>query len=378
MAVAAGNHQFAFNVYHLLRKSGKDNFLFSPFSLTLAMAVAYMGARGDTARQIADVLHFNLPDDELHASLHQISQALVSAPFKDMAKDQVFKLALENSMWVQGGYALLPPFLEAAKQYYDSGIHVVDFITAPEEARQQINTRIKEVTEGKISELLPPGAIIPLTRLVLTNAVYFLADWLNQFDAAMTSTGDFHLLGGSDKPVSLMKQGEHFDYAEGDGYQVIRLPYIGRNVVMTIILPDLDNFHKFENGISGDFVTMLSSKLINVKVDLTLPRFGFSSQYSMVEIFRKLGMENAFGEADFSGINGEKDLYISNIFHKTHISVDEAGTEAAAASAVVFNLRGGAFVVEKVEFKADHPFIFMIQEIRSGTILFLGRMCNPA
>ncbi len=260
---------------------------------------------------------------------------------------------------------------------YGAGLRLLDFANEPEEARVTINDWVSEETEGKIEDLIAQGAIDPLTRLVLTNAIYFNAAWAQPFQEGATRDGSFTLLSGDRVTVPMMHQTESFGYAQGDGYQAVELPYDGREMSMVIVLPERGEFDAFEHSLDAGRMKDVIEGLARQEVSLTMPRFEFDSEFSLSRVLADLGMPAAFsGEADFSGMTGGKDLFISDVLHKAFVSVDEVGTEAAAATAVV--MKALAVPDEPVTVTLDHPFLFLIRDIETGAILFVGRVLDPS
>jgi serpin B len=372
-----GNSAFAFDLYQQL-KSEEGNLFYSPYSISLALAMTYAGARGETETQMADALDFFLAQDRLHPAFNALALELDSrgqgAEGKD---DEGFRLNIVNAIWGQEGYEFLADFLDVLAVNYGAGLRVLDFMGAPEESRVTINDWVADQTEGRIEDLIPQGLINSLTRLVLTNAIYFNAAWLNPFDEDATQDGDFYLLDGSQVKVPMMSQSEHLGYAEGDGYLAVELPYDGEELSMVILLPDSGQFGAFENSLSAETVAAIIESLDYREVNLTMPKFEFDSEFSLLEALSALGMPIAFsGSADFSGMTGNRELFISEVVHKAFVSVDEEGTEAAAATAVVMVMSAPPGPV--VEVTIDRPFIFLIRDIETGTILFVGRTLNPS
>lgn len=374
-----GNTAFAFDLYRALREKEEGNFFYSPFSISIALAMAWAGARGKTERQMAETLHFTLPPDRLHAAFNALDLELARRGQGAKGKDEKrFRLHIFNALWGQKGYRFLPEFLETLARHYDAGLRLLDFASDPEGARKTINDWVSEQTEGRIRDLIPPGAIDTLTRLVLTNAIYFNAAWANPFDPAETRDGAFHLLDGSQVTVPMMRQTAGYRYAAGDGFQAVELPYDGRELAMVILLPDADRFEEFERSLDAGRLEEILSGLADQEVTLTMPRFRVESDFSLKDTLTAMGMPVAFepGRADFSGMNGRRDLYISAVLHKAFVAVDENGTEAAAATAVIFKEAGAP--MQPVEVTVDHPFIFLIRDLQTGAILFIGRVVNPA
>jgi serpin B len=375
-----GNSAFAFDLYQALREGneGDGNLFYSPHSISLALAMTYAGARGETERQMADVLRFTLSQDRLHPAFNSLDLELARRGEGAEGKDEDgFRLNIANALWGQDGYEFLPEFLDALAQNYGAGLRLLDFASAPEESRVTINEWVSDRTEDKIRDLIPEGAIDPLTRLVLTNAIYFNAAWNYPFEESLTEDGSFDLLDGGEVSVPMMMQTESFGYAEGEGYQAVELLYAGRELSMVILLPKAGEFEAFERSLDADRVDAIVEALAHREVALTMPKFEFDSRFSLSRSLAAMGMQDAFNDAaDFSGMTGDRDLFISDVIHQAFVSVDEAGTEAAAATAVI--MAELAMPEEPVEFTVDHPFMFMIRDIETGTILFVGRVVDPS
>ncbi|MGD9116566.1 MAG: serpin family protein [Dehalococcoidia bacterium] len=373
-----GNSAFAFDLYQQL-KSEEGNIFYSPYSISLALAMTYAGARGETETQMADTLDFLLSQDDLHPAFNALALELASRGEGAQGKDdEGFRLNIVNAIWGQKDYAFLNSFLDTLAVNYGAGLRLLDFINETEAARVTINDWVAEQTEGRIEDLIPQGALNAWTRLVLTNAIYFNAAWLNPFDEGGTYDGTFHRLDGSQVTVPMMRQTESFGYGEGDGYQAVALPYDGNELDMVILLPDSGQFEAFEAALSAETVAGIIDDISYQKVALTMPQFEFESEFSLKEALAALGMPIAFddSQADFSGMAGNQELYISDVIHKAFVSVDEEGTEAAAATAVI--IAASAAPAEPVTVTIDRPFIFLIRDIESGAILFVGRTMNPA
>jgi serpin B len=372
-----GNSAFAFNLYQALRDED-GNLFYSPYSISLALAMTYAGARGDTEQQMADTLQFILSQDRLHPAFNSLDLELSRRGEGAEGKDgEGFRLNIVNAIWGQKDYEFLSQFLDLLAENYGAGLRVLDFINAPEESRITINDWVSDQTEGRIEDLIPQGLINSLTRLVLTNAIYFNAAWEYSFPEDRTVDGPFYLLGGGEVTVPMMRQTESFGYAEGDGYQAVELPYDGGELSMVILLPQTGNFGAFENSLDSQQIAGIIENLEGRQVTLAMPKFEFESEFSLRETLSAMGMPIAFsGSADFSGMTGNRDLYIADVVHKAFVSVDEAGTEAAAATAVVMELT--ATPGEPVEVTIDRPFIFLIRDIETGAILFVGRVVNPS
>ena len=371
-----GNTRFALDLYRVLYDPAANVF-YSPYSISLALAMTYAGARGQTEREMAQALRFTLPQAELHPAFNALDQALASRG--ERTKDgQRFRLHVANALWGQKDYAFLPAFLDLLAQHYGAGLRLVDYESAPEPARQTINRWVEEETEQKIKDLLPPGSINNLTRLVLSNAIYFNAGWLYPFQEKATADGAFHLLNGSTVTVPMMQQSERLSYAEGQGYQAVELPYVGGELSMVILLPAEGQFQAFAQGLDGSRLAVILQSAEQTQVALTLPRFKYESSVRLKDALVRLGMVQAFDvmAADFTGMTARPELFIDNVYHKAFVAVDEKGTEAAAATAVVMQLKG--MPAQPVQVRVDRPFIFLIRDIETGAVLFLGHVVNPA
>ncbi len=373
--LVAGNNQFAIDLYHVLFDK-RGNLFYSPYSISLALAMTYAGARGETEQQMADVLRFALPQELLHPAFNALDQALASRGER-LNEEQRFRLNIANAIWGQQDFDFLAPFLDTLAENYGAGLRLLDFVKAPEDARQTINRWVEEETEDKIKDLLPAGSISSDTRLVLSNAIYFNAAWMYPFEESVTQDGAFRLLDGSEATVPMMRESERLGYAEGAGLQAVELPYVGGELSMVILLPAAGRFEEFVEALDGRQLDAILADMSRVEVQLTMPKFEYESGFRLKDALRRLGMKEAFsGDADFSGMTGGRDLFISDVYHKAFVAVDEEGTEAAAATAVVMELT--AVAGRPVEVKVDRPFVFLIRDIDSGAILFLGHVVNPA
>jgi len=371
-----GNSAFAFELYGVLRQE-EGNLFYSPHSISVALAMTYAGARGETAQQMATTLQFILEQERLHPAFNWLDAELASRGEGAAGQDgEGFRLNIVNAIWGQKDYEFLSDFLDVLAENYGAGLRILDFITETEKSRLAINQWVSDQTEGRIKDLIPQGAIDALTRLVLTNAIYFNAAWEYPFDEDMTADGPFYLLDGGQVTVLMMKQTESFGYTDGEGYQAVELLYDGDELSMVIILPEDGQFEVFEEGLEAEKVSDIISGLQLAEVTLTMPRFEFDSEFSLKDTLAGMGMPVAFsGAADFSGMTGTPNLYISEVLHKAFVSVDEAGTEAAAATAVIVGET--AMPGHPVEVTIDRPFIFLIRDIEMGAILFVGRVLNP-
>ena len=371
-----GNSAFAFNLYQELRKK-EGNLFYSPYSISVALAMTYAGARGDTAEEMAATLQFLLEQDRLHPAFNWLDAELASRGEGAQGKDgEGFRLNIVNAIWGQKDYGFLSTFLDVLAENYGAGLRILDFVTEPEKSRVTINEWVSDQTEDRIKDLIPQGAIDVLTRLVLTNAIYFNAAWEYPFDEDMTADGPFYLLDGGQVTVPMMQQMQSFGYTDGEVYQAVELLYDGDELSMVILLPASGNFEAFEEGLEAQQISDIISDLQLAQVTLTMPKFEFDSEFSLKDTLAEMGMPAAFSEAaDFSGMTGTRDLCISAVLHKAFVSVDEAGTEAAAATAVIVGET--AVPGQSVEVTVNRPFIFLIRDIETGSILFVGRVLNP-
>jgi serpin B len=373
-----GNSAFAFELYQAL-KGKEGNIFYSPYSISLALAMTYAGARGETAQQMADTLHLLLDQDRLHPAFNWLDAELASRGEGAQGKDgEGFRLNIVNAMWGQKDYEFLTDFLDVLAENYGAGLRILDFTTETEGSRLAINKWVSDQTEGRIKDLIPAGVINELTHFVLTNAIYFNAAWEHPFDKKMTADGPFYLLDGGQVTVPMMQQTESFGYAEGEGYEAVELLYDGDELSMVILLPGSGKFEAFEEGLQAQQVYDIISDLQLTGVTLTMPKFEFDSEFSLEDTLAEMGMPDAFfvSEADFSGMTGSPELFIWGVVHKAFVSVDEAGTEAAAATAVSGAPSAGP-PESTVQVTIDRPFIFLIRDIETGAILFVGRILNP-
>jgi serpin B len=377
MAIVEGNNAFAIALYGQLR-SQDGNLFFSPESISTALAMTYAGARGDTASEMAKTLHFTLPPERLHPAMGALLSDLNAA-------HKGYQLRVADSLWAQQNYVFLPDFLKLTRSDYGAGFNQVDFKGATEAARLTINQWVEQKTDNKIKELLQPGVLDSLTKMVLTNAIYFKGDWRTAFPKADTEDEDFHLSAARNVKAPLMHLSEGFDYFDGGTFQALAIPYKSGDLSMIVFLPkEIGGLPALEESLTASHMKQWLNQLHWVpKVILTLPKFKMTQQFGLAGTLGAMGMPRAFnpGNADFSGMTGNRDLYISAVIHKAFIDVDEKGTEAAAATAVV--MRGPTAMPPRFQlppppvFRADHPFVFLIRDNRSGGILFMGRVTDP-
>jgi serpin B len=382
-ALAADNNAFAFDLYHAIA-GGENNLLFSPYSLSQALAMMYARARAETAQEIADTLHFSLPQERLHPAFNALdldlrSRASPPPESKPGNKGQEigFELNIANAVWGQQGYPYRSEYLGLLAQNYGAGLQLVDFQKSAEEAVKVINHWVSEATNNRIRNIL--DSLDSDTRLVLANAVYFNAGWDMPFDEENTYSEPFHLLDGQTKNVDMMHQTESFPYSEGESWQAVELPYSNRDFGMAIILPREGQFRQIEEQMTGQWVKDVLQKIQVHEVILSMPKFRFeTTAIQLRNTLSEMGMPGAFSsKADFSGISDEP-LDIDSLLHKAFIQVDEKKTEAAAVTVLEEAPTGPApELPEAYEMRIDRPFIFLIRDKRTNTILFVGRVMDP-
>ena len=370
-----GNNAFGLDLYQTLR-SQDGNLILSPFSVSLALAMTYAGARGETETQMADVLNFG-PQDQGHNTFNALDLALEESPIVLDKDQEPMQLSIANSVWAEQTFTFLPDFLDTLSVNYGAGIQLMDFINSPDPSRKIINQWVSDETKDKINNLLPENSITSDTKMVLVNAIYFKADWLSPFDANDTYDSSFKLLDGSEVTVPMMGQQLYIPYFVGDGYAVAELPYAGESAVMTLLVPDEGRFEEIEAQVDGAMFNEALANLAPADVTLRMPKFEFESPFNLSDALIEMGMPLAFDEnrADFSGMTDQQDLYIGNVIHKAFVAVDEKGTEAAAATAVV--MEGATAMMPENVLTINRPFLFFIRDVETGQILFIGRVLNP-
>jgi len=369
-----GNREFAFDLFRELREE-EGNLFFSPYSISVALAMAYAGARGATAEAMKETMHFTLEQERLHPAFNALALGLLRRADES---DGEFRLTVANSSWGQRGHPFLADFLDVLSENYGAGVHLVDFAKNPEACRRAINNWVSEETNGKIREIIPPREISPVTRLVLANAIYLKALWPEPFDTELTVDRPFRLLDGREVMVPTMKGGALAPYARGEDYEAVwlRLSLASRCAVV-IIVPDLGAYERVEARLDAEWVETLRASRKEHAVHLFLPKFSYGSRFQLADALSSLGLASAFiSEADFSGMDGTRDLFISGVVHESFVAVDEFGIEAAGATAEVLAVSPPPAHPPLVELMIDRPFIFLIEDY-TGTILFMGRVLNP-
>ncbi|MCJ7676066.1 MAG: serpin family protein [Sedimentisphaerales bacterium] len=383
--VVQGNNEFALALFARLREN-QGNLFFSPYSISTALAMTYAGARGQTETQMAKVLHFPTlagekvpPEPVMQEGQFHSAFGVVVKDLNQRAKKGNYELAVANALWGQKGYKLLNDFLRLIETEYGGRLTEVDFVTATESARKTINAWVEEKTRDKIKELLKPGVLDAMTRLVLTNAIYFKGNWARQFKKDRTKQSPFTLASGEKVDAPMMNQTGEFRYMEAEDFQALELPYVDNELSMIILLPkETDALPKFEKTLNLEDFSQWLDRLHRREVIVSVPKFKMTSHFSLASVLTSMGMADAFSAtaADFSGITGGRDLFISAVIHKAYVDVNEEGTEAAAATGVTMRLTSVGPTQTPV-FRADHPFLFLIRDNHSGGILFIGRLMNP-
>lgn len=366
--IATANNAFAFDMYSMI-KSDVENIFFSPYSIFTAMAICYDGAEGSTKEQMSNVFYYPLSKPVLEGSTKEMIDTINS-------DNDAYDLETANALWVLEEYPLNEQYVLNAENYYDGMITPLDFAGQSEESRLIINSWVEKKTNDKIKDLLAEGSIDGNTRLIITNAVYFNGIWLQEFEEAGTRKKVFYLSDGQEKKVDTMYAIETYNYGKDKNAQILELPYKGDDISMYIILPSKNNIEEFENDLTLGYYNELKDNLNSDEVKILLPKFTFEARAELNEPLQDMGIVDAFdsGMADFSGISASDGLSISEVIHQAYIDVNEKGTEAAAATGIVMVVSQPYY---KYEFTADHPFMFFIEDKRTGCILFMGKVENP-
>jgi serpin B len=367
-----GNTAFACELYARLKGAGDANVFFSPYSISTALAMTSAGARGETDAQMVKALHFEPDPAKRHAAF-----AAMEADLNAVQKEGRVKLSVANSLWPQQGYPLLESFLKLTKQCYGASVTPLDF-REPEPARTTINTWVAEKTNQKIKNLMPAGTLDAMTRLVLVNAIYFKGNWSSPFKSEATQDAPFRLPSGRSVQAPLMFQKKHFKYGANDDLQMLEMPYAGGDLSMLVLLPKkADGLAALENNLTTANLATWTQQMGLPEVSVYLPKFKMTCKFGLNDTLQSMGVTDAFnpGKADFSGMDGRRNLFISAAVHKAFVEVNEQGTEAAAATGMAMGMT--ALPMRPIEFRADHPFLFLIREKSTGSILFVGRVTNP-
>jgi len=366
---------FAARLYSAVAGAENQNSFFSPASIATALAMTSTGARGETQRQMLEVLGYKDADP---ATLHAAFAELIKSTNGD-GGERAFQLTMANRLWGQKGLHFLPQFLNQTQKDYGAGLEEVDFAHNLEAARQTINAWVEKQTADKIKDLIKPGNLGPDSRLVLTNAIYFKGAWADPFKKEMTKEEAFQLSSDQKANVPMMHRNGRYHYAEDDAVQILELPYAGNEVSMVVILPrKVDGLSQIEKSIDAKWLADLPGRLKSRQVQVALPKFKMEARFELAQVLASMGMPLAFGpKADFSGMSTEEKLVIDEVIHQAYVDVNEEGTEAAAATAVTMRALAVHNPEAPVVFRADHPFTFLIRDTRSGAILFMGKVANP-
>jgi serpin B len=368
--LSAGNNEFATDLYGKLR-SKEGNLFYSPYSISTALAMTYMGARSETEKQMARTMHFGLGQEMLHPAMADLQARLGSKEHQAKA----YELNVANAVWVQEGYKLMPEFTKWMGAYYTGGLDKVDF-QKPQEATAKINGWVERQTKDKIRELFSPMMITKDTGCVLVNAIYFKGLWEKPFDKKLTADGDFHVSVDKAVRVPMMHMTGKFTLRDAHNMQLLSMPYKGGDLAMVVLLPkERDGLADLEKMLSPNNLETWLGYLQTTEVEVAVPRFKMAKSFELSKTLSDMGMVDAFtAKADFSGMEEKRELFISHVVHKAFVEVNEEGTEAAAATGVVMTR---AIHSEPVKFTADHPFVFAIRDNKTGSILFMGRVVNP-
>lgn len=369
-AVVEGNTAFAVRLY--LELSGEEgNLFFSPYSLSTALAMVYGGADGETEAHMRRAMFFG-PNNAVY---HNAYGALIERLNKQGQKGD-YRLLIANALWAQEDFQFLDSYLELVRENYNARAERVNYLTAPQKATETINAWVEDKTEGKITDLIAPGALSAQTRLVLTNAIYFKGSWAEQFDTSQTREAPFYISRQDTVQVPLMHRRDDYRYGQYEGVQVLEMPYKGDDLSMVVLLPEGREPLPLEQKLLPETLAAWMKGLRKQEVDVYLPKFTMTSKFELSKALAAMGMPLAFTQrADFSGMTGGKDLFISQVVHKAYVDVNEEGTEAAAATGV--EMRVTALPMQPPVFRADRPFLFVIKDNGTGAILFMGRVVKP-
>ena len=380
LAHTASMRAFALDLLH--QADGGDNLFLSPYSISVALAMTYAGTNGATESQLGSAMHFDLPEAELHPAFNALDLTLAGraaeVPEPDTGEPgDAFELSLVNQLFGQTGYPFESPFLDTLALNYGAGMRLLDFQADPETSRSLINDWVEAVTQERIEDLLPPGSISDLTRLVLVNAIYFKASWWAPFEASATTDQPFSLLSGGTVTVPTMHGELETRFGSGDGFAVVDLPYVGEQLTMTLLVPDAGRFTELRDGLRVETLDAALADLTVHQVTLAVPKFSFRTELDVVPPLQALGVIDAFDPllADLSGMSTASELYVSGVYHQAFVAVDEAGTEAAAATAVVV---GDESEPPHAELIVERPFLFLIRDRPTGALLFLGQVVDPS
>jgi serpin B len=399
-----GNSTFGFDLYQRLRaERTNENVVYSPYNLSTVLAMLYAGAEGKTAKQMSRALHFELSQQQLHPAFNALDQSLQASVSTEPASRGELKpkgkkgeqetngekankkkgdaLHTAHAVWAQENYSIRDDYLDTLGAHYGSSVQSANFKTSAGEAAERINKWVREATADQIDELVSKDALGSKTRLVLTAAIYLRAQWKTTFDEKTTEEADFQTLGGDTTTVEMMHQKlrQGYGYAEGEQYRAVELPYRGNQLSMVVVLPDEGAFQKVEKKLDAEFASTIFDQISPSSVDLKLPKFDFSTKFSARSMLQQMGMKRAFSKsAEFGGISSETPpLMVSDVVHKARITVDETGTEAAAASGVT--MEATSMPMQEPDYQkvtVDRPFMAMIRHRETDTVLFAGRIVD--
>ncbi|ABS28354.1 serpin family protein [Anaeromyxobacter sp. Fw109-5] len=376
-AAVAGNGALALDLYRVLSLEAEENLFFSPQSIAFALSMTYPGAAGETAAAFERTLHVSIPEPDYHRAMNDLDRQLRSRGAGAKAADgQPFRLRLVNQLFAQRGFAFEPPFLDVLAQEYGADVRLLDFASAPEPSRGAINGWVAQETEDRILDLLPQGTITTDTRAVLVNAIYFNAAWAKPFDPALTRDREFTLLDGSRVAVPTMSSADlAARAAQVDGVEVVELPYDGGELSMLLLVPPSGALAALEQALTPERLAEYVAALRAEHLALTLPRFEVRSSLALKPPLAALGLEVAFSElADLSRMSSQADLLVSDVVHQAFVKVNEAGTEAAAATAVIIGVTSMPTIRPVA---IDRPFLFVVRDDATGALVFVGRVTRP-
>ena len=390
-AIVTGNTEFAFDLYAQL-KNEDGNLFFSPYSISAALAMTYAGAKDQTAEQMGKTLHFLMgtmaasggsgeSKTTMHyffiPDFHKKFGKLINQLNKQGQKGD-YQLSVANALWGQKDYQFMDSFIDLNKQHYKAGLENVDFVNETEKSRLKINQWVEDKTNKKITDLIPEGALDAMTRLVLTNAIYFKGDWALKFDTAATRDAPFHISPDKSVTAPMMRHQDDFKYGQTKMLQMLEMSYEGKDLSMLVLLPkNKDGLVNLEKNLTSYNLAKWQKQMRKREVEVFLPKFKMTSQFGLSDTLKKMGMPNAFdgSKADFSGMDSTKNLFISAVLHKAFVEVNEEGTEAAAGTGVMVGLT--SIPAPPPVFRVDRPFVFIIKDNNTGSILFVGRVTDP-
>ncbi len=369
-ALSNGINCFSFSLYKHVTLNDEDNVIFSPLSIYFALSILYSGAQGNTQKQMEKTLCLSMNQREVPSKISLLSKKIFSQKSKS---NSILKMA--NALWIQEGFKLLKNYESIIVNYYNTTLKKVDFLREKESVVNEINRWIYENTDGKIKNILNQGDLDSLVRLVLTNAIYFKGIWKHRFKEKNTIIMPFFVSPEREVKVMMMRIKEKFPYYSDGNIKVLELPYSGDEISMVVFLPEKGQIKEFENEFTSKKFEYFLNNLKVMRVKVTMPKFKIDKKYYLERTLTKMGIEDAFSKrADFSKIDGKRELYISKVIHQSYVDVNEEGTEAAGSTVITVRLTS---VLNEPEFKADHPFLFTIIHKKTKTILFMGKVKNP-